>query len=136
MCLLTEEFAKGTTKVVNAERKSRHLYDLYKMAHRGVGEKVLASEHLYRHVIKHRQYYSRYKWFDYGQLQPENINFVPTGGHYTALEKDYQIMKTEMIYGQDVPAFSQITETLFAYQERFRKGWSLQEPGKTRLMKG
>ncbi|MFR9504409.1 MAG: nucleotidyl transferase AbiEii/AbiGii toxin family protein [Rikenellaceae bacterium] len=100
-CLLHEEFAQ-TTRAVRVQRMSRHLYDLERLASCGVAEDALADSDLYRAVIEHRRKFIGLKGFDYSELLPQNISFVPPTDIIGSWRDDYRAMQQSMIYGESL----------------------------------
>lgn len=100
-CLLHEEFAQ-TTRAVRSERMSRHIYDLERIMSTSIAEEALADKELYRAVIDHRRKLIGLKDFDYDQLLPQNISFVPPSDVIDSWRADYETMRVSMIYGDSL----------------------------------
>ena len=117
--LLHEEFLKPNRSKIRSERMSRHLYDLERMMDSDAGIQALSNDKLYRAVIMHRQNYSRLSWVDYTTLERDKVSFLPPKEFMELYEKDYKVMKEEMIYGEAV-GFDLLIGRLNILQERIR----------------
>ena len=116
-CLLHEEFAQ-TTRAVRVPRMSRHLYDLERLASCGVAEEALADGDLYRAVIEHRRKFIGLKAFDYSELLPQNISFVPPADIIGSWRDDYRAMQQSMIYGESLD-FDELIARISELNTRF-----------------
>ncbi len=118
-CLLHEEFAQ-TTRAVRVQRMSRHLYDLERLASKGVDEEALSDSTLYRAVIEHRRKFIGLKGFDYSELLPQNISFVPPADIIGSWRDDYRAMQKSMIYGESLN-FDALIERISELNAKFNK---------------
>ena len=116
-CLLHEEFAQ-TTRAVRVQRMSRHLYDLERLASCGVAKETLADSDLYRAVIEHRRKFIGLKGFDYSELLPQNISFVPPANIIGSWRDDYRAMQQSMIYGESLD-FDELIARISELNTRF-----------------
>ncbi|MFR9542718.1 MAG: nucleotidyl transferase AbiEii/AbiGii toxin family protein [Rikenellaceae bacterium] len=116
-CLLHEEFAQ-TTRAVRVDRMSRHLYDLERMVASGIADAALADKELYRAVIEHRRKFIGLKGFDYSELLPQNISFVPPADIRKAWQEDYKSMQESMIYGSSLD-FDELIDRITDLNSRF-----------------
>ena len=107
--LLHEEFQKQNIRV---DRLSRHLYDLYRLYHSEFKEKAIKNENLYKTIVAHRLEFTKISGIDYTLHHPKTINPIPLDNVIKEWEKDYEKMKTEMLYGKDKPEFSTIIDTI------------------------
>ena len=107
--LLHEEFQKQNIRV---DRLSRHLYDLYRLYHSEFKEKAIKNENLYKTIVAHRLEFTKISGIDYTLHHPKTINPIPPDNVIKEWEKDYEKMKTEMLYGKDKPEFSTIIDTV------------------------
>ena len=94
--LLHEEFTKPIEKI-NANRRSRHLYDVVEI-HKKYG-KGLWDETLFNDIRQYRQKYTPILTTDYDDLTMANISFIPDGDALEIFEADYKVVKENMIYG-------------------------------------
>lgn len=120
MFLLHEDFTRATFRKMKAERKSRHLYDLFKISQTTVLDEVLNDRELYHTLIQHRGWYNRLNNLDYNSLARTTISFIPTGEVLEAFRKDYSEMLDHMIYENNPPTFEEIITHLKTVQEQVR----------------
>lgn len=119
MFLLHEEFQKPDPSKIRSERMSRHLYDLERMMDKEAGAKALEDQELYKTIIYHRLNYSRLKDVDYETHSKETLSFIPPTGITAAYAKDYETMRSVMIYG-DAPEFDDLIKRLTELLNRVR----------------
>ena len=109
--LLHEEFAKSAGEI-RTLRMSRHLYDLYCLMRKGVAERALHDEQLYRTIIDHRRQFINLKGFDYDTLYPATLSILPPEHIMGAWREDYEYMLLHMIYDNEAPTFEQLIEAI------------------------
>lgn len=90
------------------ERYSRHYYDLYCMAHKGVLEKALEQIDLLTQVAEFKQTFYPRKWAHYENAQIGTLKLIPTAHSMERLRSDYTKMQS-MIYGNS-PDFDEMIE--------------------------
>lgn len=118
-CLLHEEFAQ-TTRAVRTDRMSRHIYDLERMMCTDIGQEALADKDLYLAVIEHRRKFVGLKDFDYDQLLPQNISFVPPADVIENWRADYEKMRISMIY-RDSLTFDELIARIEELNQQFKQ---------------
>ncbi|KAA6343593.1 hypothetical protein EZS27_008730 [termite gut metagenome] len=116
--LLHEEFQKPAENI-RVNRMSRHLYDLEKLMDTDYAKDALNSPDLYDVIVNHRKMLTSMKEVDYSTHTPDKINFVPPASIIDIWEKDYETMKSNMIYGDSIP-FDKLIERIRELNERFR----------------
>lgn len=114
--LLHEEYNRDERLKMRTERMSRHYYDLFQMSVQDFSSVTLRDNTFIEEIIKHRKYYSKIKRFDYGTLKRGSIRIIPHADILKALEQDYEIMRTEMIYGNP-PTFEEIIQAMKKLQD-------------------
>lgn len=117
--LLHEEFQKPVERI-KVERLSRHLYDLDKLADTKHCEEALKDMELYQFIITHRQQFNPVTGIDYGNHQPDKINFIPPKEVINDWEADYNAMQESMIY-RDSKSFEELIDSIEKLKERFRR---------------
>lgn len=117
--LLHEEFCKPEG-AIRADRMSRHLYDLEKLADTQIAKDALDDTKLYRDIIDHRRKFIGLKDFDYSTLLPATISFVPPIDVIVKWKEDYEKMQSSMIYGASLP-FDELIEGITKLNEKFRQ---------------
>ena len=80
------------------ERYSRHYYDLYCMAHKGVLEKALAQKELLTQVAEFKRTFYPRKWAQYEHARIGTLKLFPAAHSVDILRSDYAAMQS-MIYG-------------------------------------
>ena len=102
-----------------AERKSRHLYDLYVMMNKDFAKKAIADDALWESIRHHREIYTSVKDVDYTPDVRKRLRIVPRKDILEEWKSDYQAMMESMIYGKK-PSFEELLAALSELQERFR----------------
>ena len=119
ICLLHEEFAKPQ-ELIRAERMSRHLYDLEKMANTPIAENALKDKELYNSVVEHRRIFIGLKGFDYNTLAPKTIKIIPPDSIIAQWQQDYETMQRTMIYGKSL-SFNKLIDSIKQLNERINR---------------
>ena len=101
---------------MRTERISRHYYDLFKLSRQDFSLSMLHDDKFIEEIIEHRKYYSRLKRFNYDTLKRGTIRIIPSDDILKALERDYEIMEAEMIYGNP-PTFEEIIQAMKIMQD-------------------
>lgn len=104
-------------------RYSRHYYDLYCMANKGVLEKALKENELLVKVADFKNKFYRRLWADYDNARIGTLKLIPSSHFMEDLKKDYANMK-EMIYG-DYPEFDVLINGISEIEKTInnRKKW-------------
>ena len=106
---------------VNANRKSRHLYDLYMMMDKDFAIAAVKDDELWETIRHHREIFTSVKGMDYTPDIRKRIVLIPREDIITVWEKDYAEMLVNMIYGSGKPAFHEIISKMKILEERFRQ---------------
>ncbi|MBQ8996371.1 MAG: nucleotidyl transferase AbiEii/AbiGii toxin family protein [Oscillospiraceae bacterium] len=88
------------------ERYSRHYYDLYCMAQKGVLEKALVQKELLNQVVEFNKTFYPRKWAQYDHARLGSLKLVPAEHSMNQLRSDYAKMHA-MIFG-NYPDFDEI----------------------------
>ena len=104
---------------MRAERKSRHLYDLYKMMSRPFAEEAIADDALWESIRHHREIYTSVSGMDYTPDVRERLVLVPREDIIDAWKSDYEQMMSAMIYGEK-PSWDELMVAMKELQERVR----------------
>ena len=99
-----EAYRPETSKI--PERYSRHYYDLYCMANKGIFEKAMLQDDLLIQVAEFKRKFYPRKWARYEEARIGTLKLVPASHSMDRLRADYARMKA-MIYG-DYPDFDTI----------------------------
>lgn len=98
------------------ERYSRHYYDLYCMAHKGVLEKALAQKELLTQVAEFKRTFYPRKWAQYEYARVDALKLVPAVHSMDRLRSDYATMQS-MIYG-NYPDFDEMMQFIKELEAR------------------
>lgn len=93
------------------ERQSRHYYDVVQSYRRGVGARALADLDLLRKVTEHQRVFFHAPWARFEEAVPGTLRLVPSETRRKEIEKDYEVMRQEMIFGT-APTFEEILAVL------------------------
>ena len=105
----------------NANRKSRHLYDLYQMMDKDFAIAAVKNDELWENIRHHREIFTSVKDVDYTPDIRKRIVLIPREDIISVWEKDYAEMLVNMIYGYNKPTFKQIIDKMQVLQDRIRK---------------
>ncbi|MDE7073433.1 MAG: nucleotidyl transferase AbiEii/AbiGii toxin family protein [Odoribacter sp.] len=105
----------------NANRKSRHLYDLCKMMDAGIADKAIADGGLWETIRHHREIFTSMRDVDYTPDIRKRICLVPPKSVVGEWKNDYESMVANMIYENNVPSFADILEGAAEIECRFKK---------------
>ena len=104
---------------MKAERKSRHLYDLYKMMGHDFASEAVKDDALWESIRHHREIYTSVSGMDYTPDVRERLVLVPREDIMEAWKTDYELMMSAMIYGEK-PTWDELIEAMRELQERVR----------------
>lgn len=105
---------------IKAERKSRHLYDLYKMMDKPFAEEALYDDVLWESIRHHRQVFTSVSGIDYTPGMRERMVLVPRADIMESWKRDYENMCDAMIYGEK-PTWERLMDAMEQLQMRVRK---------------
>lgn len=117
--LLHELFS--TDRCANANRKSRHLYDLERMMDEPFAREAVTDDALWQSISHHRKHYTSMKGIDYDTDIRKVITLLPPEEYLSAWEQDYNIMREKMILAGNAIPFNQMLERMTELQARFRR---------------
>ncbi len=116
--LLHELFTTDAGRQAN--RKSRHLYDLEKMMDEPFAELAIHNDELWESISHHRQVFTSMRDVDYTPDIRKRIVLVPPTDIAKEWRDDYEAMRSTMVFGPSL-AFDALTERLHQLEERFRQ---------------
>ena len=116
--LLHELFS--VRKDIDAQRKSRHMYDLHMMMKQGVDINALPNADLWETIRHHRSMLTSMQGVDYDADIKKTIQLIPPSESLANWKKDYKEMSSAMIYG-DKPAFAELLESMNWLELLFKK---------------
>lgn len=114
--LLHELFATGNCE--NANRKSRHLYDLECMMDKDFALDAVNDDQLWENIRHHREIFTSVKGIDYSSDIRKSIILVPPKEVVRNWESDYHAMQEQMVYGESL-SFSDLISRVHELEERF-----------------
>ena len=101
------------------KRYSRHYYDLYCMAHKGVLENALAQKDLLTQVAEFKRTFYPRKWAQYEYARIGTLKLVPATHSLDRLHSDYTMMQS-MIYG-NYPDFDEMMQFIKKLETRINE---------------
>mgnify|MGYP003296424530 CR=1 FL=1 len=104
---------------MKAERKSRHLYDLYVMMNKDFAKLAINDNQLWESIRHHREIYTSVRDMDYTPEVRHRMQLVPREDIIDVWRNDYEAMKESMIYGKK-PTFEELVDGMLELQEQFR----------------
>lgn len=104
----------------NANRKSRHLYDLYKMLEAGIADMAIPNDELWETIRHHREVFTSIRDVDYTPDVPKRIALTPPESVIEDWRNDYDTMVANMIYEDKVPTFSDILAGATKIESKFK----------------
>lgn len=114
--LLNEEYQRKNPRT---DRMSRHLYDLERLMDTPFAAAAVADLALYNEIIEHRRRFYHVGGVNYELNSPATISFCPTGEIRDKMRQDYEVMRTSMIYGDQL-SFDTLIARLEELQTLFR----------------
>lgn len=104
----------------NANRKSRHLYDLCKMLEAGIAERAISDDKLWETIRHHREVFTSIRDVDYTPDVRKRIVLTPPESVIGEWKNDYDTMVANMIYEDKVPIFSDIIKGMTKIEHMFK----------------
>lgn len=105
---------------VEAQRKSRHMYDLRMMMKRGIDERALPNNELWEAIRHSRSMLTPMQGVDYMADIRKSILLIPPKDSLANWRKDFEEMSSAMIYGEK-PAFEELLESMNWLELLFKK---------------
>lgn len=118
--LLHELFS--TNAGYQANRKSRHMYDLERMMDEPFAIKAITDDELWNTISHHRQIFTSMKDVDYTPDIRKRIVLIPPTEFMDEWRRDYEAMRGAMIFGDSLP-FDKLIDRIKVLQERFRNSF-------------
>ncbi|GHT25128.1 nucleotidyltransferase [Bacteroidia bacterium] len=117
--LLHEEHQRPPEKM-QIKRKSRHFYDIYRIAQTDFAEKAITNKKLYMSIVAHRERFSKLGGVDYASHFPPNLNPIPPTALMAEWERDYEELQGQMFAGDSVP-FGVVLDTVRQIGDRMNR---------------
>ncbi len=109
---------------MKAERKSRHMYDLYRMMDKDFALDAVKDDVLWESIRHHREIFTSVSGMDYTPDIRKRLVLIPHAEIIKAWEDDYNSMSSAMIYGEK-PTFQTLMERLELLESRFKRQTTL-----------
>ena len=84
---------------------------MFKLFQSPIGTRALADPELLRSVSRHKAVFFAAAWARYDTAVPGTLHLVPPKFRLPELERDYTLMRNEMIFGVS-PSLAEILEVL------------------------
>ena len=97
--LLHEEHQRPREKMA-IQYKSRHLYDIYKIAKTPFAEKAIADQELYASIVAHRERFTKLGGVDYNSHFPPNLNPIPPDDLLPIWRSDFDELLGNMLQSE------------------------------------
>ncbi len=110
---------------LDAERLSRHWYDLARLVNLEIGERAIANRELLKAVVHHKTVFFNYGYAHYDQCLTGGLRLIPTGTLLTALERDYKVMEAAGFFYGERLSFVAVLETIATLEQRINQESSL-----------
>ena len=104
---------------INAKRKSRHLYDLYRMMDKDFALTAVKDDELWETIRHHREIFTSVRDMDYTPDIRKRLVLVPREDILDNWRRDYEVMCQAMIYGAK-PTFSELVDAMHEIENRFK----------------
>lgn len=114
--LLYELFSSQSPR--EADRKSRHLYDLVQMMCTGIATQAVANDELWNTIHHHRELFTSMSGVDYTPDIRKRIRLLPPDDVIDDWYNDYKDMQSSMIYGEK-PTFEKLIEKMRELENLF-----------------
>ena len=103
-----------------AERKSRHLYDLYQMMQQDFAQEAITNDALWESIRHHREVFTSVQGVDYSGDVRQRICLLPREDIVAIWQSDYETMRSSMIHGS-APTWDELIEQITILQNKTRK---------------
>lgn len=103
-----------------AERKSRHLYDLYQMMQQDFAQEAITNNALWESIRHHREVFTSVQGVDYSGDVRQRICLLPREDIVAIWQSDYETMRSSMIHGS-APTWDELIEQITILQNKTRK---------------
>lgn len=114
--LLHELFSSQFPKEAN--RKSRHLYDLAQMMNTDIAARAISNDELWEAIHHHRELFTSMSGVDYTPDIRKRIKLLPPDNVVDDWRNDYKDMQTSMIYGEK-PSFEELIGKIAELENTF-----------------
>ena len=114
--LLHELFSTQSPREAN--RKSRHLYDLAQIMNTDIAARAIADDDLWNTIHHHRELFTSMSGVDYTPDIRKRIRLLPPDNVIDDWRSDYKDMQSSMIYGEK-PTFTELMKKMRELENLF-----------------
>ena len=114
--LLHELFSAQSSREAN--RKSRHLYDLAQIMNTDIASRAIADDDLWNTIHHHRELFTSMSGVDYTPDTRTRIRLLPPDDVIDDWRSDYKDMQSSMIYGEK-PTFTELMKKMRELENLF-----------------
>ena len=114
--LLHELFSSQSQREAN--RKSRHLYDLAQMMKTDIATRAIANDELWNTIHHHRELFTSMSGVNYTPDIRKRIKLLPPDDAIDDWRNDYKDMQLSMIYGEK-PSFEDLMDKMKELEYKF-----------------
>lgn len=114
--LLHELFSAQSSREAN--RKSRHLYDLAQIMNTYIASRAIADDDLWNTIHHHRELFTSMSGVDYTPDIRKRIRLLPPDDVIDDWRSDYKDMQSSMIYGEK-PTFTELMKKMRELENLF-----------------
>ena len=114
--LLHELFSAQSSREAN--RKSRHLYDLAQIMNTDIAARAIADDNLWNTIHHHRELFTSMSGVDYTPDIRKRIRLLPPDDVIDNWRSDYKDMQSSMIYGEK-PTFTELMKKMRELENLF-----------------
>jgi hypothetical protein len=119
--LLHEEHQRPPEKM-RIKGKSRHFYDIYRIAQTAHADKAIADKELYKSIVAHRKRFAKIGGVDYASHFPPYLNPIPPAKLMLEWKKDYAEIQGQMIVEENIE-FDKLMEKITSIIDLLNKNW-------------
>lgn len=109
--LIHVECNRGTIKQ-NADRLSRHWYDLAMLAQHASGQTAINNRVLFEDVVRHKKIFFNSSYANYDDCLSGHLKLLPEGDQIRGLQTDYEQMINAGMMNHEPPIFLEIVQTI------------------------
>lgn len=114
--LLHELFSAQSSREAN--RKSRHLYDLAQIMNTDIASRAIADDDFWNTIHHHRELFTSMSGVDYTPDIRKRIRLLPPDDVIDDWRSDYKDMQSSMIYGEK-PTFTELMKKMRELENLF-----------------
>jgi hypothetical protein len=96
----------------NAERLSRHWYDLAKLYQSPIGKSAVKDKEILNNVVHHKKVFFNAPYAKYDECLVGNFNLIPNDNQAAQLQLDYEKMVASDMFNADPIPFNEIMNNL------------------------